>query len=194
MSKGEWEVGQTKDTVDCHIFKVERVEKTNPDGEKGDYIRINSPDWAIAIVETSDKNLVMVNQFRHGSNENLTEFPCGCVEPGELPMNAAIREAQEEIGLDPSKISLISKLYSHKTNPGFMSNSMHAFYIRTTQSTNEFLSDKSKQDADEFIKLFVCTPEAVEEIMLEDETSIFMCSAWGTLKKQLSDEYFFGEE
>lgn len=180
----EWKVNEVKDSIDCHIFNMERVEKTNPNGEVGDYIRVKSKDWAIAIVHTiKDNKFILVNQYRHGSDTNLTEFPCGIVEENETPMEAAIREAEEEIGLEKSKIVLIKKLYEKKTNPGFMSNSMSAFLIEADEYSINFVADKEKQDKDEFLKSFILNEPAVSEVMNNSDTSVMMWSAWESYLK-----------
>lgn len=185
----EWKVNEVKDSVDCRIFNVERVEKTNPNGEAGDYIRVKSKDWAIAVVHTiKDNRFILVNQYRHGSDTNLTEFPCGIVEENESPMEAAIREAEEEIGLEKSKIVSIKKLYEKKTNPGFMSNSMFAFLIEIDEFAINLVVDKEKQDKDEFLKSFTLNESAVSEIMNHSDTSVMMWSAWNEVKKLLVKE------
>lgn len=185
----EWKVNEVKDSVDCRIFNVERVEKTNPNGEVGDYIRVKSKDWAIAVVHTiKDNRFILVNQYRHGSDTNLTEFPCGIVEENESPMDAAIREAEEEIGLEKSKIVSIKKLYEKKTNPGFMSNSMFAFLIEIDEFAINLVVDKEKQDKDEFLKSFTLNESAVSEVMNHSDTSVMMWSAWNEAKKILFKE------
>ena len=185
----EWKVNEVKDSVDCRIFNVERVEKTNPNGEVGDYIRVKSKDWAIAVVHTiKDNRFILVNQYRHGSDTNLTEFPCGIVEENESPMEAAIREAEEEIGLEKSKIVSIKKLYEKKTNPGFMSNSMFAFLIEIDEFAINLVVDKEKQDKDEFLKSFTLNESAVSEVMNHSDTSVMMLSAWNEAKKHFVKE------
>lgn len=46
-------------------------------------------------------------------------FPGGRIEPGETPEQAALREAAEEVGLDPAQARLIGRLPDHLTGTGF---------------------------------------------------------------------------
>lgn len=43
-------------------------------------------------------------------------FPGGRVDPGERPITAAIREADEEVGLDPDGVHVFGQLPPHRTN------------------------------------------------------------------------------
>lgn len=47
-------------------------------------------------------------QLRHHRGE--VSFPGGRLDPGESPAEAALREADEEVGLDPSAVELIGEL------------------------------------------------------------------------------------
>jgi 8-oxo-dGTP pyrophosphatase MutT (NUDIX family) len=44
------------------------------------------------------------------SNPGDLAFPGGRLEPGEHPLDAALREANEEVGLDPSAVSPLGRL------------------------------------------------------------------------------------
>lgn len=46
-------------------------------------------------------------------------FPGGGLNPGEGPIEGALREAQEEIGLDPSRVEVFGQMPLYQTGTGF---------------------------------------------------------------------------
>jgi len=61
---------------------------------------------AVALVPIDAQgNVIMVQQFRSGSQSELLEIPAGGLEPGEPPEEAARRELQEEIGHYPEELT-----------------------------------------------------------------------------------------
>lgn len=116
------------------IFNVYNIPSDN---NKFRPIQVRSPDWVCVIVDATPKNskkMVFrgVRQTRWGTGKEYDEFVTGIVDPGELPVKAAQRELKEELGIQ-APISAIKPLGSLATNPGFMSNSMHYFYVELTE-------------------------------------------------------------
>lgn len=53
------------------------------------------------------------------SHAGQVSFPGGRIEAGETPEAAALREAAEEVGLDPRLPELLGRLPEHRTGTGF---------------------------------------------------------------------------
>lgn len=169
------------------IFDVSLTKKVAPNGKEGNYVSIKSPDWVSAVVEIEnfsfDEKFIMVSQYRHGENKVLTEFPCGMVEKGETPLDAILRECEEEIGLDKNKVLEIKKLYEANPNPAFMNNKMTCYYIKA-----ESIGSEQKLDENEFLKKARFDSYRVENIMKLPETSIMMKHAWEKYKELIKGE------
>jgi ADP-ribose diphosphatase len=75
---------------------------------------------AVLPVDLKRSQVVLLHQFRlaaHLANGhgNLVEIVAGFVEAGETPMQAALRECEEEIGVMPSALV---ELFTYLTSPG----------------------------------------------------------------------------
>jgi 8-oxo-dGTP pyrophosphatase MutT (NUDIX family) len=58
-----------------------------------------------------EANVVLTRRSAHlRSHGGEVSFPGGRLRPGELPLQAALREAEEEIGVDPATIEIIGQL------------------------------------------------------------------------------------
>lgn len=118
------------------IFDV--VQGKEIDGLKP--IKINAPDWVTIIAEYRGQYLVE-KQFRYGSNSVVEEFPCGMVEQGEDPLDAAMRELEEETGYKIDKSNFL-KIGATNPNPAFMTNTMHYFYAKVEDGKYETIDRK----------------------------------------------------
>jgi len=77
----------------------------------------------IPVVSGKSAQILFTLRSRHLNNHaGQISFPGGGIEPGEDPLSAALREAQEEIGLDPKTVATAGRL-DDVTSP-------HGFHIR----------------------------------------------------------------
>jgi mutator protein MutT len=63
--------------------------------------------------------LLTLRAARMRAHAGQVSFPGGRIEPGETPEQAAVREAAEEVGLDPRLPELLGRLPEHVTGTGF---------------------------------------------------------------------------
>jgi len=71
--------------------------------------------------------LLTLRSARLSSHAGQVAFPGGRMEAGETPEQAALREAAEEVGLDPRRATLIGSLPEHLTGTGYRVTPVVAF-------------------------------------------------------------------
>lgn len=84
----------------------------------------------VPLVERDDDLTVLLTQraTQLKNHAGQISFPGGRIEPGdEGPRGAALREAQEEIGLDPRFVSVVGYLPDHVIVSGFLVTPVVAF-------------------------------------------------------------------
>lgn len=96
-----------------------------PDGRViEEYYVLEYPDWVNVIAITKEGLFVIEKQYRHGLGVYSTELPCGVMEKGETPLQAACRELLEETGYGNGEWT---ELMCIAPNPGSMNNLTHCF-------------------------------------------------------------------
>ena len=66
---------------------------------------------AVIAALTEDKKLVMVRQYRKPADKVMLEVPAGKIDPGEKPLDAAVRELKEETGYTAAKAEFLTQFY-----------------------------------------------------------------------------------
>jgi ADP-ribose pyrophosphatase len=123
-----WPKRSSKFLGDFRVFKVRSDEKVSPrTNEVHDMFVLECPDWVNVIPITPDGKMVLVEQYRHGSNTIELEVPGGVMDKTDAsPIETACRELKEETGYEGENARIIGKVFP---NPAIMSNSTYAVLI-----------------------------------------------------------------
>jgi len=74
----------------------------------------------IAITDRDSPGIILTVRREHmRTHAGQIAFPGGRIDPGEEPTAAALREAQEELGLDPEAVELVGRLEPYLTVTGY---------------------------------------------------------------------------
>lgn len=127
-----WKKVDSKLLGDFRIFKMRADTCINPrTGKEHEFFVFDSVNWVNVIAVTSDRKLVMVEQYRHGSNTVELEVPGGMMDPQENdPVTAAVRELREETGYEGERERELGKIWS---NPAIMSNTTYTVLIENCE-------------------------------------------------------------
>lgn len=75
----------------------------------------------IAVTDRIDPGVVLTVRREHlRTHAGQVAFPGGRIDPGEDPIGAALREAHEEILLDPSTVDVVGSLEQYRTVTGYV--------------------------------------------------------------------------
>ncbi|CAG1772951.1 partial ADP-ribose pyrophosphatase, partial [uncultured bacterium] len=105
--------------TDCRIFKVRRVVRRSPrTGAEHDFFVLDAPDWVNVIALTPDRELVMVEQYRHGTQSVDLEIPGGVMDSHDVsPVATGVRELREETGYVGEAARLLGQV---RPNPAIL--------------------------------------------------------------------------
>jgi 8-oxo-dGTP pyrophosphatase MutT (NUDIX family) len=74
----------------------------------------------VPIVDRAEPTVLLTRRSDALSNHaGQIAFPGGRMDPGETPEAAALREAEEEVGLSPERVTLIGRSSPYETVTGF---------------------------------------------------------------------------
>ena len=120
-----WRERECRRVLRTKIFDVDQRDFTEDEtGKQGTFVRIDSPAWVNIVAVTPDDELVLIEQFRHGTDEITLEVPGGMVDPGETALRAAQRELREETGYIANRWTEIGCVHP---NPAIQGNRMTTF-------------------------------------------------------------------
>ena len=142
-----WKIKRSEYLVKRPWLTARRDVVELPDGrEIPEYYVLEYPDWVNVIAIDKAGRFIMEKQYRHGMQRMSYELPCGVMEKGETPLEAAKRELLEETGYTGGKWQLLMEA---APNPGSMSNMQHCFLATGVEptGTQHTISDRKSGSA-----------------------------------------------
>ncbi|MBP9902188.1 MAG: NUDIX hydrolase [Verrucomicrobiota bacterium] len=123
-----WKQTDTKPLGDFRIFTVRSDRKVSPRTQaEHDFFVIDCANWVNVVAVTPEQELVMVEQFRHGSNTVELEIPGGMIDRQDAsPVAAGARELREETGFAGENARLLGQILP---NPAIMSNTCYTVLV-----------------------------------------------------------------
>ena len=131
----KWNLIKSEKLNSCRVFSTRRDISLSPvTGKDHDFYIIEAPDWINVVATTSDNQIVLIKQYRHGTQSVTLEIPGGMVDPGESPLEAARRELLEETGYASNEWIFIGKVHP---NPAIQNNTCHMFLAKDVKKVQE---------------------------------------------------------
>ncbi len=132
----DWELVESEQLADYRITRVRRDRRRSPrTGAEHDFIVLQMREWVNVIAVTRQARIVIIEQYRHGTQEVGVEIPGGVVDPGDSELEqAARRELLEETGYEAEEFVCIGKVTA---NPAIQDNRCHTFVALGAHAVDE---------------------------------------------------------
>lgn len=152
IERNEW-IALRKDTC------ITSSGKTIPD-----YYVLELQDVSCVIGLTTDQQVLLIEEYKHGVQKSIVQLPCGYVEKGEKPQAAAQREFLEETGYESEKWFCLG---SFGGSPGRLTHYYHFFLALDCRRTH-----KPQLDELESLRSFLCAFDAALADIPKESTDI----------------------
>ncbi len=94
----KWKILASEWALNEKWYKVRKDTVEIRPGKQIDYYVSVFPDVVMTLAVTSDNQIALVRQYKHGVGDIIDELPAGFINEGEEPLVAAKRELREESG------------------------------------------------------------------------------------------------
>ncbi len=147
-----WPLLDSKPVADFRIFTIRSDRKVSPrTGREHDFYVIDSANWVNVIAVTPDQQLVMIEQYRHGSKTVELEIPGGMMDAGDAsPVAAGVRELREETGYAGRRARIIGQVWP---NPAIMSNTCFTVLVEDCRCVHSVEFDHAEDLATRLVPL-----------------------------------------
>lgn len=139
---------------DGNLLKVRRDVVLLPNGNTSTREWIKHPGASAVVPIFENGDVMLIQQFRYGAEQVFIEVPAGKLDPGEAPDVSAVRELEEEVGLQCKELIYLGHQYPAI---GFSDEILHNFMAVGLSHVSDHADD------DEFVEpLRVPLSQAIE--------------------------------
>ncbi len=121
----KWKTLERKQLARTPIFGLDVVLRDPPfEADPASFYVVDLQSWINVFAYTDDDEIVLIRQYRHGTDSITLEIPGGAIDAGEDPLDAAKRELYEETGYKAKSWESVGVV---EVNPAIQNNSCHTF-------------------------------------------------------------------
>ena len=134
------------------IFSVREELRVSPrTGDHHNFFLIDSVNWVNVVALTPEFQVVLIEQFRHGSNTVELEIPGGVADPGDAsPEATGCRELAEETGYVGEQPGIVGRVFP---NPAIMTNECFTVLVRNCRPAGAVKMDQCEDIATQLVPL-----------------------------------------
>lgn len=138
-----WQKIGSKSLGDFRIFKLRTDRLVSPrTNQEHDFFVIDSVNWVNVVALTPQRQVVLIEQYRHGSGTFELEIPGGMMDGEDAsPEAAGLRELREETGYAGEGARIIGRVFP---NPAIMSNTCFTVLVENCQCLHSVEFDHSE--------------------------------------------------
>ena len=147
-----WPKVSSKPLGDFRIFRLRADQKISPRTRQPyEFIIIDCVNWVNVIAITPEQQLIMIEQYRHGSNTVELEVPGGTMDATDASAVATgVRELREETGYEGDDARLLGEIFP---NPAIMSNTCYTVVVENCQVRHPVTLDPGEDIAVRLVPL-----------------------------------------
>jgi ADP-ribose pyrophosphatase len=173
MKIEKWKLQKSKNILTTKWITIDAETLDTPNGTIDTFYVIREPrylfppnpfilsSWSVVIPITPQNEIILVEQYRRGSDTISLELPAGDIDNNETPEQAALRELQEETGYEAMKKPIpLGYLF---TEPSRNTNRGYGFVV----FVNETPTGKQKLDEHENIRVKKLSIKEVQKAIQE---------------------------
>ena len=147
-----WPTIESKQLGDYRVFKIRQDRRRSPrTGVEHDFYVLEMPEWINVIPVTPEGRVVVIRQFRHGTEQVSLEIPGGMADASDGTLaEVAHRELLEETGYEAADVIPIGHVTA---NPAIQNNRCHTFLALGARKVAELDQEAAEDIAVEEIDI-----------------------------------------